>query len=84
MTNAYGPSAAITRPDVKGLPDEYSDALGRLFERWGAVRGRNAELSRYFDMKTGLKDLGISIPPQLTKTNCVVGWCCLLYTSRCV
>ena len=84
MTNAYGPSAAITKPDVKGLPAEYSDALDRLFERWGAVNGRNAELSRYFDMKTELKDLGISIPPQLTKTNCVVGWCAKAVEARVV
>lgn len=69
MTTFFDPSK------VAGLPERYVEDVRLMLERWAAVESRNRELGTYFDMKTGLKDLGISIPPQLTKTNCVVGWC---------
>jgi len=45
-----------------------------LFDRWEAVRSRNAVLRGYVEMKSRTKDLGISIPPDLVGVNAVVGW----------
>lgn len=35
---------------------------------------KNAELERYYEGKNRLKDMRISIPPQLAEVNSVVGW----------
>lgn len=62
-------------PDLEIVPEHHREDVFNLFSVWSGVRERNASLSRYFDMKNDIKNLGISIPPQLTNTNCVVGWC---------
>lgn len=75
MRQARFNDTGIPMPDLEIVPDSHREDVFDLFSVWNGVRERNASLSRYFDMKTAFKDLGISIPPQLTRTNCVVGWC---------
>lgn len=60
---------------MRSVPDEYVGRLNSLFDTWYSVKGRNRELSSYYNMKSRLKDLGISIPENLLHVNCVVGWC---------
>lgn len=62
-------------PSIKDMPEEYQDRLSDLMSAWTEVRARNEQLSAYYDMKTMVKDLGISIPENMFKVNCVVGWC---------
>lgn len=64
-----------TRPDMKCIPEAFRDDVEGLFDIWDRVRTRNMRLSRYYDMKNELKDLGISIPKNLINVNCMVGWC---------
>ena len=61
-------------PDLDVIPAQYREHVIDLFDMWEAVRGRNATLRSYIEMKNATKDLGISIPPDLTNINTVVGW----------
>ena len=61
-------------PDLTIVPTRYRQDVIDLFDTWEAVRGRNATLRTYIEMKNATKDLGISIPPDLTRVNSVVGW----------
>jgi hypothetical protein len=65
---------ATPMPDIDAIPPAYQDDVRELFRKWSAVRARNATLRTYIEMKAATKDLGISIPPDLTKVNTVVGW----------
>lgn len=54
-----------------------SDELGliqRLAEKLKKHDFKNDELARYYEGKNRLKDLGISIPPNLRLVDSVVGW----------
>lgn len=66
--------ATPTRPSLYSVPFEYQQDLKDLFDTWDSVRPRNAKLNMYYRMHNKVDDLGISIPPQLTNTNSVVGW----------
>lgn len=61
-------------PDLRQVPARYRSDIIDLFGVWEAVRGRNAGFRGYVEMKNRTKDLGISIPPELTGVNAVVGW----------
>ncbi len=61
-------------PDLGVIPARYREHVIDLFDAWASVRGRNAALRGYVEMKNATKDLGISIPPDLTRVNAVVGW----------
>ena len=61
-------------PDLDVVPPRYRQDVIDLFDTWAAVRERNATLRTYVEMKNATKDLGISIPPDLTRVNSVVGW----------
>lgn len=67
--------AILPRPKLNAVPFEYHNDINDLFDTWYAVRSRNQVLTMYYDMKNKLEDLGISIPKNLIKVNCVVGWC---------
>lgn len=45
-----------------------------MLNRWAAKRHRNALRSTYYEGKNLLRDLGISIPPQLKTVETVLGW----------
>ena len=61
-------------PDLDLVGGRYRQDVIDLFDKWESVRGRNAVLRGYVEMKSMTKDLGISIPPDLVKVNTVVGW----------
>jgi hypothetical protein len=54
-------------------PDEISLIL-RLTRKLASHDAKNHELERYFEGKNRLQDMRISIPPQLSTVNSVVGW----------
>ena len=74
MSDRSKPTTSTPRPDLDVVPARYREDVIDLFDTWKAVRGRNAVLRGYIEMKQATKDLGISIPPDLTKVNTVVGW----------
>lgn len=59
---------------VPGLGAEHQDVLTGLFVQLAAKSSRNRIRRRYYDYRNALRDLGISIPPQLRKVETVVGW----------
>lgn len=63
-----------TAPRVPGLTGYEQDALNRLFDVWCKKLTRNKLKMKYYRKKNGLKDLGISIPPQLKGLDAVIGW----------
>lgn len=71
-------------PLTRVIPPEYRDDMESMFATWSAVRPRNATLSRYYDMKNALKELGISIPEGMLDVNCMVGWCKKAVDARSV
>jgi hypothetical protein len=54
-------------------PDELG-LIEKLFKQLQAHDAKNIHLERYYEGKNRLKDLRISIPPQLTAVESVVGW----------
>ena len=71
-------------PLLRVIPNAYRDDIESLFATWSAVRPRNLTLSRYYDMKNTLKELGISIPEGIFEVNCMVGWCKKAVDARSV
>ena len=69
----------IDTPDLDSVPEMYRGRIEDLFDTWGSVRGRNALLREYYEMKSRVKNLGISIPKGVTDVYdqmvCVTGWC---------
>lgn len=55
---------------------EHADAelFKQLIQQWSAKRRRNGIRTVYYDGKYALRDLGISVPPQLKKVEAVLGW----------
>lgn len=64
----------VSAPKVKGLTEYEQDAMNRLFEVWLRKLTRNRLRMKYYRKKNELKDLGISIPPQLKTLETVLGW----------
>jgi hypothetical protein len=50
------------------------DLVTHLRKKLTRHDAKNAELERYYEGKNRLKDMRISIPPQLSEVNSVVGW----------
>lgn len=61
-------------PQVPGMDAVAQDQLNRLFRVYMDKLTRNKLRKRYYQGKNALKDLGIAIPPQLQKTEMVLGW----------
>lgn len=59
---------------IPGLDESDVELLSELLNRWAAKRHRNALRSTYYEGKNLLRDLGISIPPQLKTVETVLGW----------
>lgn len=74
----YG-DVPIDRPALDAVPAEYRDRIGDLFDTWASVRARNAVLREYYEMKTRVRNLNISIPESVSdrfaNIEGVVGWC---------
>lgn len=61
-------------PFIDGLSDGESAVVADLTRVWSMKFPRNQLRTRYYEGHNSLKDLGISIPPSLAKTETVVGW----------
>ena len=64
-------SGLVAIPD---LSEQDAALLAELLNQWAAKRHRNDLRTAYFDGKNLLRDLGISIPPQLKTVETVLGW----------
>lgn len=64
----------VAMPRVAGLTEYEQEALNRLYEVWHQKLTRNRLKMKYYRKKNELKDLGISIPPQLKTLETVLGW----------
>lgn len=60
--------------NVAGLPQEEKALLDDLCHVYEQKKPRNETRQRYYDAHNRLKDLQISIPPQLRNTETVIGW----------
>lgn len=67
-------TALLHVPQVPGLSDADAATVRRLAETIVAKARRNQVRRRYYDYKSGLKDLGISIPPHMRKVETAIGW----------
>lgn len=59
---------------ASGLRGEDRMLVYRLCEAWRKHYGRNVLRHQYYTMHNRLKDLGISVPPQLKNLNAACGW----------
>jgi len=59
---------------ITGLPADLQDVYTGLVTRLREKATRNELRRQYYDGHNRLKDLGISIPPQLKTLEVVVGW----------
>lgn len=56
------------------LPDAEAHAIHKMSERIAQHRSRHTLRQHYYDGTSGLRDLGISIPPQLRNMEVALGW----------
>lgn len=59
---------------ISGLPDNDQATFLRLWQKWQQHSNKNKLLSVYYDGHRAFQDLGISIPPQMTRTKAALGW----------
>lgn len=59
---------------ISGLPNEDQTTFLRLWQKWQQHSNKNKLLSVYYDGHRAFQDLGISIPPQMTRTKAALGW----------
>lgn len=60
--------------NIPQLSPNDQDTFSTLLNQWTQKLGRNKIRSMYYDTKNPLKDLGISIPPQLKQIETALGW----------
>lgn len=71
---AFFPAMWAT-PQVLGLNADTQQVLNELGTQWARCLPRNIERMMYLDAKNRLKDLAVSIPPNiLDKLETVLGW----------
>lgn len=59
---------------IPDLDHQEASALNELMAQWRAKLARNWLRTTYYDTKNVLKDLGISLPPQLAHAEAMLGW----------
>ncbi len=64
----------MSAPQIPQLDHQNQNTLDVLWAQWQAKLPRNLLRTVYYDAKQPLKDLGIAIPPQLTKIETALGW----------
>jgi hypothetical protein len=64
----------VAAPQIPQLDHQNQNILDMLWAQWEAKLPRNLLRTVYYDAKQPLKDLGISIPPQLTRIETALGW----------
>lgn len=67
-------SMIVAAPQIPGLGLTHQRILDQLVTQLAMKAPRNRLRRRYYDHKNTLRDLGISIPPQLRQVETVVGW----------
>lgn len=67
-------ASVVTSARIPGLSDEHNAELRALLDQLIYRGSRNHLRRKYYDYKATLKDLGISIPPQLRSIETVLGW----------
>lgn len=72
MSDEITPQLQQIRPS--GLPEECMADIDVMLQKWQNKLGRNQLRSRYYDGRQNLKNLGIAVPPTLSKVDEVVGW----------
>lgn len=60
--------------EAAGLMEEHRELVRDLVSVWQLHYDRNQRCDTYYRMHNRLVDLGISIPPRLTKLNAACGW----------
>lgn len=59
---------------VVGLYDEELQEVNDLLKVWRSKHFKNQLLNVYYDGHRTFRDLGVSIPPQMSKTKAALGW----------
>lgn len=59
---------------ISGLPNDDHATFLQLWQKWQQHSNKNKLLSVYYDGHRAFQDLGISIPPQMTRTKAALGW----------
>ena len=57
-----------------GLREEHKSLVYRLVTEWRKHNPNNVKRHVYYTMHNRLKDLGISVPPELRRLNAACGW----------
>lgn len=60
--------------NARGLSEQDRVLVGKLAESWQAHVQRNQLRHVYYTMRNRLRDLGISVPPELTNLSAACGW----------
>lgn len=74
MINTTETVNMVAAPNVQGLAPDDQEKLRDLFDLWREKLARNQLRKKYYRQKNALKDLGISIPPQLKSLETSMGW----------
>lgn len=78
MSDVFSREMRVTSTEVpsqvSGLPDDAHRVLIDCWRVWSKHLHKNLKLSVYYDGHRTLKDLGISIPPQMAGINAALGW----------
>lgn len=61
-------------PSIDGLTSAEQATLTALWDQLVSKQAKNEELSVYYDGHRAFKDLGISIPPQMSAVHAALGW----------
>lgn len=64
----------LIQATIPGLEHDEDKALQTMLSQLAKVTPKNQLLSVYYDGHRTLRDLGISIPPQLRNTKAALGW----------
>lgn len=78
-------TTSLPEPNRTAIPEDCQQVVRDLFDTWhSGILPRNSRLTRYYEMKNGVKDFGIAIPPQLKRVDEVVGWAAKAVDVRAV
>lgn len=64
----------VTSASITGLAHDEQNTFDKLMRQYMAKLVRNKIRQTYYDSKNLIKDLGISIPPDLVNIDMVLGW----------
>lgn len=65
--------AALSLPSTVADSTE-TDLIGRLLEQLGLFTASNQLKTAYYEGQARVRDLGISVPPEIARIDTIVGW----------